>query len=261
MVYDFISDLGFFYYAKICRLLRHNFCCLLALYRSINLAIFASIAQQKVKRNSKNDILVKLKKQFPKRWQTIHHLIIIPTFQEPLSTLENTLTGLSKQSFPTKNIHIMLSFEEREGDEADQKAAYLQRKFGKVFGHLWSTKHPDITGEIKGKSSNTAWGAKKAKQLLVNEAGVKIENITITSEDADAILHPFYFSFLTYSFLSDAKPYNKSWQASICFYNNIWQVPAPIRVLAATQSVTQIYILARRSANQFFHLFGFSQTH
>ena len=83
------------------------------LYRSINLAIFAGIAQNKVRKNSQNDILPQLKKQFPKRWNTIHHLIIIPTFQEPLGTLENTLTGLSKQSFPRQNIHVMLSFEER----------------------------------------------------------------------------------------------------------------------------------------------------
>lgn len=231
------------------------------LYRSINLAIFAGIAQNKVRKNSKNDILPKLKKQFPKNWDSIHHLIIIPTFQEPLSTLENTLNGLSKQSFPRKNIHIMLSFEEREGAEADKKATYLQKKFAKVFGHLWSTKHPDIPGEIKGKSSNTAWGARKAKQLLVDKSKIKIENITITSEDADAILHPFYFSFLTYSFLTSEKPYNKSWQAGICFYNNIWQVPAPIRVLAATQSVTQIYILARRDRLINFSTYSVSLKH
>ncbi|MFA6814230.1 MAG: glycosyltransferase family 2 protein [Candidatus Pacebacteria bacterium] len=231
------------------------------LYRSINLAIFASIAQNKVKKNSKNDILPKLKKQFPQRWQTIHHLIIIPTFQEPLSTLENTLLGLSKQSFPRKNIHIMLSFEEREGNEADKKAAYLEKKFGKVFGHLWSTKHPDIPGEIKGKSSNTAWGARKAKKLLVDQVGIPLENITITSEDADAILHPYYFSYLTHSFLTSKKPYNKSWQAGICFYNNIWQVPAPIRVLAATQSVTQIYILARRDRLINFSTYSVSLKH
>ncbi len=231
------------------------------LYRSVNLAIFAGIAQKKVQKNSKNDILPTLKKQFPKRWQEIHHVVIIPTFQEPLETLEKTITGLSKQTYPRKNIHIMLSFEEREGKEADQKAALLQKKFGKTFGHLWSTKHPDIDGEIKGKSSNTAWGAKKAKQLLVDQDGIKIENCTITSEDADAVLHPFYFSYLTYSFLTDPKPHNKSWQAAISFYNNIWQVPAPIRVLAATQSVAQIHILASRDRLINFSTYSVSLKH
>lgn len=231
------------------------------LYRSINLSIFAAIAQVKMRHNSKHDVMEQLKKEFPARYSDIHHIIIIPTYQEPLATLERTINGLSKQTFPRKNIHIMLSFEEREGQEADEKAKYLQNKFGKTFGHLWSTKHPDIVGEIKGKSSNTAWGAREAKKLLVDQAGYKLGDITITSEDADAIFHPHYFSYLTYSFLTSAKPYNKSWQAGICFYNNIWQVPAPIRVLAATQSVTQIYILARRDRLINFSTYSVSLQH
>jgi hypothetical protein len=61
--------------------------------------------------------------------------------------------------------------------------------------------------------------------------------------------------------LTSDKPYNKSWQAAICFYNNIWQVPAPIRVLAATQSVTQIYILARRDRLINFSTYSVSLKH
>ena len=95
----------------------------------------------------------------------------------------------------------------------------------------------------------------------MDENGINIDNVTITSEDADAVLHPYYFSFLTYSFLTSDKPYNKSWQAAICFYNNIWQVPAPIRVLAATQSVTQIYILARRDRLINFSTYSVSLKH
>ena len=37
-----------------------------------------------------------------------------------------------------------------------------QVEFGKFFGDLWTTEHPDIAGEVKGKSSNTSWGAKTA---------------------------------------------------------------------------------------------------
>ena len=29
------------------------------------------------------------------------------------------------------------------------------------------------------------------------------------------------------------KPYNLIWQGAIVFYNNIWKVPGPIRVIAA----------------------------
>ena len=231
------------------------------LWRAVNLAVFASISQHKIKQHSKNDALPELKKKFPKRWQDIHHIIIIPTYKEPISTLERTLNGLKEQSFPQKNLHVMLSFEEREGKEGRDKAKELQKKFAKKFGHLWATQHPDIEGEIKGKSSNTCWGAKQAKRELVDRAGIPIEDITITSEDADAIFHPHYFSYLTLSYLTTDKPFNKSWQGGICFYNNIWQVPAPIRVLASTQSVSQIYILSRRDRLINFSTYSLSLKH
>lgn len=216
------------------------------LYRSLSLAILATLSHFKIKAFSRYDHLPLLRKEFPDRWEKLQHIIIIPTYKEPLSTLTRTLTALSEQSFPKENLHIMLSFEKREGDEAEQKIKALTRQFGKTFGHLWTTKHPDIAGEVKGKSSNTSWGAKVAKRELIDKEGYDPNLVTITSEDADAILHSHYFSYLTYSFLSSDKPYNKSWQAGIYFYNNIWKVPAPIRVLAAVQSVTQIYILYRK---------------
>lgn len=216
------------------------------LYRSLSLAIMATYSHFKIKAFSRYDHLPILKKEFPDTWEKIQHIIIIPTYKEPLTTLERTIDGLSKQSFPLKNLHIMLSFEEREGAEADIKIKALNKRFAKIFGHIWSTKHPDITGEVKGKSSNTSWGAKAAKKELIDKEGYAIDQVTITSEDADAIFHPHYFSYLTYSFLSTDKPFNKSWQGGINFYNNIWRVPAPIRVLAAVQSVMQIYILSRK---------------
>lgn len=231
------------------------------LYRSLSLTLFATISHFKIKAFSKYDHLEELKRSFSNRYKDIHHIIVIPTYQEPLATLERTLTALSQQTFPLSNIHIMLSFEEREGQEADHKATYLKEKFAKQFGHLWTTKHPDILGEIKGKSSNTCWGAKVAKAELVDKIGVPIEDITITSEDADAIFHKHYFSHLTYLFLTSDKPYNRSWQGAISFYNNIWKVPAIIRVLASIQSVTQVYILSRHDRLINFSTYSTSLKH
>jgi hypothetical protein len=216
------------------------------LYRSLMLAVLSVMAHLKIKAASKFDWLADLQLNFPKDWDSLHHIIIIPTYKEPVATLERTLTALSQQSYPLKNIHIMLSFEEREGKDAEDKAKHLTAKFGDRFGDLWHTFHPDIEGEVKGKSSNTSWGAKKAKALLVDKKRIPIEKVTITSEDADALFHAHYFSYLSYEFLKSPKPFNKIWQGAIVFYNNIWRVPAPVRVLASIFSVTQMYILMRR---------------
>jgi len=235
--------------------------CVYWLYRSITLAVLSVMAHFRISAAQRFDWLGDLKASFPSNWDSIHHLIIIPTYQEPLTTLERTLTALSAQTFPLKNIHIMLSFEEREGAAADEKAKQLTNQFGKLFGNLWTTKHPDIVGEVKGKSSNTAWGARRAKELLVDKQGIDLEKITISSEDADALFHKNYFAALTRSFLADDKPHKKIWQGAIVFYNNIWQVPAPIRVLSSMFSVIQMYILMRRDRLINFSTYSTSLKH
>lgn len=231
------------------------------LYRSLSLAILSVAAHFKIIASKKFDWIGDLKKAYPKDWDSIHHIIVIPTYQEPITTLEKTLGALKKQSYTTKNIHVMLSFEEREGEEAQKKAQELTEKFSKYFGDLWTTFHPDITGEVKGKSSNTAWGAREAKKILVDERGLDIKKITITSEDADARFHRHYFSSLTFDFLRHKKKFNVIWQGNITFYNNIWQVPAPVRVMASVFSVTQMYILMRKDRLVNFSTYSTSLKH
>ncbi|HAU99305.1 MAG: hypothetical protein UX04_C0002G0182 [Microgenomates group bacterium GW2011_GWF2_45_18] len=214
------------------------------LYRSISMAVLSMIAYFRIRAsmtyNWQNDVL-----SFPD-WEKVHHIIIIPTYKEPLHTLERTLDNLLKQTFPLNNLHIMLSFEEREGSDGREKAQHLLQKYDQQFGHLWVTFHPDILGEVKGKSSNTSWGSKLAKKYLIDSNLADMAYATISSEDADALFHSSYFSALTFHFLDNPKRYNRIWQPSIMFYNNIWKVPAPVRVLSSVFSVTQLFILMRQ---------------
>lgn len=231
------------------------------LYRSISIAILSIIAHFKIKASMRFDWIANLQKEFPGKWNSIQHIIVVPTYQEPVTTLQRTLDALSKQSYPLKNLHIMISFEDREGDSAREKAAQLLKEYKARFGNLWVTYHPDIEGEVKGKSSNTSWGAKRAKEELVDKQGVDIEKVTISSEDADALFHHHYFAALTYQFSTSEKPFNRIWQGGIMFYNNIWKVHTPIRVLSSVFSVTQIYILMRRDRLVNFSTYSTSLKH
>lgn len=226
------------------------------LYRSFSMAALAIFAHFKIQASKKNDWVSDLH-MFPD-WNKVHHIIVIPTYKEPLQTLERTLAALVQQTFPQERLAIMVSFEEREGQEGRQKAKSLTETYASKFGYFWTTFHPDIEGEVKGKSSNTSWGAKIAKQKLVDEAGVLIDYVTITSEDADAVMDPNYFAILAYQFLDSPERYRRIWQAGIMFYNNIWSVPAPIRVLAATFSVFQLYVLMRPDSLMNFSTYSIS---
>jgi len=179
-------------------------------------------------------------------WQRVRHIIVIPTYREPLSTLRRTLQNLTKQTFPRENLSIVVSFEAREGQAAKEKAGKLKKEFENKFGNLMIVFHPDLAGEVKGKSANVAWGAKLAKQRLIEQQKHSLDYVTITSNDADALLHPQYFSYLTFKFLDDPKRYEKTWQSAIQFYNNIWKLPMATRAYNRISSVVQTGILLRK---------------
>lgn len=226
------------------------------MWRSFSMAGLAIFAQFKMQASQKydwmGDVVVFAD------WKKVHHIIVIPSYKTPLKTLRRTLTAVSRQTFPTDNIAVMISFEEREGEDAKRKAKTIKKEFGNKIGHLWTTLHPDIEGEVKGKSSNTSWGAKIAKKKLIDELGVDINYTTITSEDDDTVLHPHYFAALSYHFLDNPKRYRRIWQAAIMFYNNIWKIPAPVRVLASTFSVFQLYVLMRPDSLMNFSTYSIS---
>lgn len=213
-------------------------------YRSMSTAILAILGYFKLKTFQVYDWMGDVR-NFPD-WKRVNHIIVIPTYKEPLPTLRRTLDKLKEQTYPLEKIHIMLSFEDREGAEARGKAKLLLSEYGKAFGHLWVTYHPDLPGEVKGKSSNTSWGAKETKRLLVDQEGMDIDYVTITSEDADALLHPSYFACLTYHFLDNPARYTTIWQAILMFYNNIWKVPFFVRVFSSSASVMLLATVTRK---------------
>ena len=212
-------------------------------YRAISVGVLALLGHIRLKASEAYDWFGDLK-AFP-GWKRVHHLIILPTYKEPLTSLRRSLKAIEKQTYLLEKVHVVLAFEEREGEPAVKKAKILKHEFKDKFGSLMITSHPDIEGEVKGKSSNNNWAARVAKKELVNKRKIKIERIIVTVADADSVLHPNFLACLSYHFLDHPNRYKRIWQPSIMFYNNIWKVPAPIRVLASIWSVAHIYLLMR----------------
>ena len=213
------------------------------LYRSLSVAALSLIGHLRLQAAERYDWLGDLK-AFPD-WKKVHHVILIPTYKEPLNTLRRSIEGLKKQTYPKKKLHLVVSFEEREGEAGYEKAKSLEKEFARTFGTFITTFHPDIAGEVKGKSSNSSWAAKLAKRELIDKGGIDIGSMTITSCDADSVLHPNYFALLAYKFLDHPKRYRRLWQPLVVFYNNFWKVPSPIRALVSISSVVHYYTLMR----------------
>lgn len=212
-------------------------------YKSFSLAIAAYIASQKIKEAEKQNWLEKAKKL--KKFRKISHVIILPSYTESLSLLRKSLDSIVKQSFPIKRIYVVLALEARE-KEAKEKAKILIKEFKNKFGRMFATFHPDIKGEVKGKSSNEAFAGKIAYRELVKGKNIDLNCTTISSMDADSLFDKQFFSCLTYKFLTDQKPHNKFWQSATVYYNNIWRIPAPTRIISFFGSLWRTAILIHR---------------
>ena len=212
-------------------------------YKSAALAITSTMSHLKLNASSKYDWLADVRR-LP-NFNKIHHLVIVPTYLEPLHTIEKGLDSLVRQDFPHNQVSVCVAFEKREGRSARDKARAIEKKYKNKFANFIISYHPDIAREVKGKSSNQAYAGKLAKKLLVNKQRRDINFITVTSKDADGILHDKYLSTLSYKFLVNDLPHLHFWQPIVLFYNNIWQVPAPIRVMSTFSSIWQTGLNSR----------------
>ncbi len=209
-------------------------------YKSFSLAIAAYIASSKIRRAERLD-WVRLGRE-NENFEKVNHVVIIPNYKETLEKLRKTLEHIATQTFPAKRIYVVLGMEQRE-DGAKEKADTLIREFRKDFGEIFATFHPDIEGEVKGKSSNEAYAGKAADQRLVEKGIFDLDFTTVSSVDADSIFDKQYFAYLTFKFLNDPKRYHKFWQSANVHYNNFWSVPAPVRVIAFFGSLHRTALL------------------
>ena len=174
------------------------------------------------------------------RYPKIHHVVVIPNFKEPVEILIRTLQALADQSISYEQLTVVLAMEESEAD-ACAKVKILEDRFAQKFAHFFATYHPDrLPGEIPGKAANQNWGARYAKRELVDKLGLRLENMTITSCDADSVLDPDFFRELTHEFITCPKPENIIWQTPIFFDHNIWLTPASVRLLTFFNNAVQI---------------------
>ncbi|MBI5449322.1 glycosyltransferase family 2 protein, partial [Candidatus Gottesmanbacteria bacterium] len=176
-------------------------------------------------------------------FNSLYHCIIIPEYKEPIHILRRTLTNLTKQDFPKERLIIILATEDKD-PHAHETALALQREFEPIFGRFLITHHALHSGEVAGKSSNMAWAANKLQKAL-KRWNIPITTTTVTSCDADALLHPKYFSALSCAYLNDSERSYHFYQGAILFYSNIWRIPLPTRFLNTLNSIWNLALLSQ----------------
>src|SRR3989304_5530714 len=81
-------------------------------YQSFQIAISAFVSHLKIQAAMNFDWASDIK-SFPD-WNKVRHVVVIPTFKEPLYILERTLNSLAAQDLPLKQLVVVLAMERKE---------------------------------------------------------------------------------------------------------------------------------------------------
>ncbi len=215
--------------------------CSFWLLRVIHFTIHLVAAYKKMKESLKIDWLDKLNQLLPgdfqagvKTWKDVYHLVVLPMYKEDSRIVRETFRALLSSKYPKEKMIVVLTTEERGGEEVKNVAESITREFGDKFYKFLVTVHPKgIPGEIPGKGSNETWAAKQAKEKIIDVLGIPYENIIVSCFDIDTQVFPQYFSCLTYYYLTSKDPIHCSYQPIPLYLNNLWESPFFSRVVSS----------------------------
>ncbi len=200
-------------------------------YRVLYFVFYMVIAWFRLRNTLKQDWFSKVK-NIP-GWDKIYHAVFLPTYNEDLEILTQTLDSLIQNEYPKDKMIIILGFEERVGKDIYQpKIEYIQKHYSDKFFKLLITVHPgNLPGELAAKGANANWMGHRFQEW-VDQQKIPYENIIVSYFDCDTQAHYKYFSVLTYTYLTHPNPYRTSYQPVALYNNNIWDSPIVMRLSA-----------------------------
>lgn len=178
----------------------------------------------------------------------IIHAVIIATYKESREVLEPTIRQLMASEYNMEQVILVLAYEERGGPDVAKRAKQLIKEFGGNFMHAMAVQHPaDIPGEIIGKGGNITYAGRRLQEYLEKQA-IDPLRVVVTTLDADNRTDKKYLAALSYVYAVCPDPVHASFQPVSLYTNNIWDAPAPMRVVATGNSFFNIVLSLRQHA-------------
>lgn len=180
-------------------------------------------------------MMAAMRKEYPDP-KKVYHAIIMTAYDEGEEILGPSIEAVKETTFPNERIIFTLAYEERGGEEIEKTAKKLAEKYKGIFRDFILVKHPaNLPNEIIGKGPNLTYaGIKVAEYVRKNH--LPIETTIITSLDSDNRMAPKYLDSVAYEFIVHPNRQRLSYQPVSLFMNNIWDAPAPTRVIAVSNS-------------------------
>lgn len=172
---------------------------------------------------------------YPDPRQTLH-VVIMTAYDEGIEVLDPSIAAVEKTTFPNDRIIFTLAYEERGGEAMEQTAKTLAAKYQGVFKDFLLVKHPaNLPNEVVGKGPNLTYAGKAVAEYFKAKK-LPVDNAIVTSLDSDNRMAPKYLDSVAYEFITHPNRQRLSYQPVSLFMNNIWDAPAPTRVIAVSNS-------------------------
>lgn len=164
------------------------------------------------------------------------HVVIMTAYDEGIETLGPSVEAVKNTTFPNDRIIFTLAYEERGGEEMAKTTKTLAEKYKGVFRDFLLVKHPaNLPNEVIGKGPNLTYAGEFVAEYFKKKK-LPVENAIVTSLDSDNRMAPKYLDSVAYEFITHSNRQHLSYQPVSLFMNNIWEAPAPTRVIAVSNS-------------------------
>lgn len=174
----------------------------------------------------------------------IIHAIIVATYNEAREILEPTFQTVLASKYDMKKVIFVVAYEGRDGAQSEQASLDLIKQYGGQFRHAMAVKHPLTEGEVRGKGGNITYAGRELAKYLESQ-GIDPIRVPVTTLDADNKPHPQYLAALSYLYAASPDPVHVSYQPIPMYTNNIWDVPAPMRVIATGNTFWNVVLSLR----------------
>ncbi len=180
-------------------------------------------------------MMAAMEKEYPKP-SKIYHAVIMAAYNEGEEILGPSIEAVKNTTFPNERIIFVIAYEERGGEEIEKTVEKLKKQYKGIFKDFLLVKHPaNLPGEVIGKGPNLTYAGHTLAKYVA-EKHLPIENIIVTSLDSDNRMAPKYLDSVAYAFITHPNRQRLSYQPVSLFMNNIWDAPAPSRVIAVSNS-------------------------
>lgn len=212
------------------------------LFNALKIAILIFLGYKKFQYAKSQNWESNLERDFPHEWKEYYHLILLPRYNESIEILGPAIAAIANARYPKEKILLCIGSEERGKSEQTEIINQYAKEKGKELGAVVLTNHPfGLPGEIPGPATNRNWMAKEALKLL-EKRNISPKNVLVTTLDSDFVIDPQFLAGATHKYLATpAKERDKrSYTGVFFFYNNYWQAPTPMRLIAAGTSFWQL---------------------